>query len=166
MISVYNNQESFEKIQKNKPYITSTHSKLDKSISVIWVDHSNCINKPSYVVSNEKLFVITIYAFSSQYFTIETKVNQNNAYAPFILEKFQMLFQEINVINSNETLKTLSNFLIKHIQLLCTITIDKKLTSIITNREEYANKKYITSMYLPKEDNVYFRYTRINMKKF
>ena len=165
MISVYNDQESFEKIQKHKPHITSTHSKLDKSVSIIWVDRSNCINKPSYVVSNEKLFVITIYAFSSQYFTIETKVNKNNLYAPFILEKFQMLFQEINVINSNETLKTLSNFLIKHIQLLCTITIDKKLTSIITRREEYANKKYITSMYLPKEDNVYFRYTRINMKK-
>ena len=165
MISVYNNQESLEKIQKNKPQITSTHSKLDKSISIIWVDHSNCIDKPSYVVSNEKLFVITIYAFSSQYFTIETKVNQNHGYAPFILEKFQMLFQEINVINSNESLRTISNFLIKHIQLLCTITIDKKLTSFLTQRDEYANKKYVTSMYLPKEDNNYFRYARIKLIK-
>ena len=165
MISVYNSKESLEVIQQNKPRKVTSYSQLDKSVSVIWVDHSNHIDKPSYVASNEKLFVVTIYAFSSQYFTVETKVNNDNLYAPFILDKFQMLFQEVNVINSNETLKTLSNFLTKHIQLLCTIAIDQKLTSMVIRNNELWDKRYINSMYLPKEDNVYYRYTHINSKK-
>ena len=70
-----------------------------------------------------------------------------------------MSFEETYLFNSNETYKTVSNFLNKHIQLLCALVIDKKLSSVF---KSVSNQTYISSMFLPKEDNVYSRYKLIN----
>ena len=158
-LTIYNSEESLNKFKQNNISNKNKFPTLDNIISLIWIENVNKIDIPLYVLENSKLFNIKIYTFSSHYFTIETKVNKKHSYYNSIIDNFTMSFEETYLFNSNETYKTVTNFLNKHIQLLCTLVIDKKLSSEV---KSLSNQTFISSMLLPKEDNVYSRYKLIN----